>query len=392
MLDKLEAAPPKASQGTYRLIILGAGFSRPAGLPLGAELFREVRRLAATTYGQDNRLERDLKRYIDYLDRCEGKSLTQETVNYEEFLGFLDVEHVLGLKGKDTWSTEGNETQLMVRTAIAKVLHERTPASLPPAYLRFARGLNATDWILTFNYDTLLEQALEVQGIPYRLFPFRFSKIGWGSNVVDSSREELVILKMHGSIDWFDRAVFDERAEGAREFPVPYEVKHPVFGPDRVVEALPLTDGPRSKDDPLASIYRVPDIRPLLDLRGLQCCPLILAPSQTKILYARPLREFWWGIQRAGGLHLSLGVIGYSLPPNDPHVRQGLYHLFSNYTGFEPDLEIGGRRKTKIRLLDLCAGEKEEADLRERYRFADWNRTELRLDGFTEETAAWFLA
>ena len=188
-----------------RILILGAGFSRPAGLPLGAELFREIRRTAHAKYGAGNHLESDLGRYLDYMSACEGKSLSTDEVDYEEFLAFLDVEHFLGLKGADTWSEDGNETQLIVKHAIVDVLHQRTPSSPPQLYRKLASKLDTRDFVISFNYDTLLESTLEAEGIPYRLFPNRYSRVTRASGIVDNSKEELVVLKLHGSIDWCDR-------------------------------------------------------------------------------------------------------------------------------------------------------------------------------------------
>ena len=66
--------------------------------------------------------------------------------------------------------------------------------------------------------------------------------------------------------------------------------------------------------------------------------------------------------------------------------------MFSNYTGWTPDLELEGRKKTPIRILDFAPADDSGADIRSRYRFADWSRTELRLDGFNESTVEWLLA
>ncbi len=376
---------------TIRLLFLGAGFSQPAGLPLGRELFQAVRRSIIAEIGRDNHVERDLDRYIKYLNDCEGCCQTADTIDYEQFLAFLDMEHYLGLKGKDTWSDEGNESQLMVRRAIAKVLWERMPARPPTLYRNFARALTTSDVILTFNYDTLLESAFDAEGVPYRLFPDRYSEIGWGWNTPDNSKDEVVLIKLHGSIDWFDRGVYERRLAVANDCPTPYKVNHPVFADDAIVTPVPLTDGPRQKDDPLAKLYRVKDLGPLLNRGFWECCPLILAPSQTKLFYAQPIREFWWGLQRTGGLSLSLGVVGYSLPPYDAYARQTLYHVFSNYTGYEPDLEFNGRRKRRVRILDYRPDTDSGADIRTRYRFADWSRTDLRLDGFCESSLKWLL-
>lgn len=233
----------------------------------------------------------------------------------------------------------------------------------------------------------MLEQALEAEGVRYRLFPNRFSEIHYHYSTVDTSSEEVTLLKLHGSINWFDRTMYQELADASPN----YQPRNPVFGPDRVVTPEPLTDGPRPKNDPLNSVFRVRNIGPLIDRSFWECPPLILSPSHTKILYFQPLKEFWYGLQESGGVSLSLGVIGYSLPPYDDYARQALYHVFRNYTGHAPDLELFGHRKTKVRILDYRPDIKSETDLRNRYRFTDWNRTELRLDGFSEDSAKWLL-
>lgn len=374
---------------TYRILFIGAGFSRSAGLPLGYELFEAVRKVNIEKYGTDNRLERDLKLFIEYLKKCEGRKENSQTVDYEEFLGFLDIEHFLGLRGSDTWSSDGNESQLMIKTAIARVLYERTPDEPPSEYRYFARSLNAGDIIFTFNYDTLLEKALEAEDIPYRLFPNRFSEIHDQFSTIDTSVEEVTLLKLHGSIDWFARTTYDEITHAIQQTSPNHQPKNPVFGPDKIVTSEPLTSGPRPKNDPLTDVVKVEDISPLLERGFWECPPLILSPSRTKILYFQPFKDFWYGLQESGGLNLSLGVIGYSLPSYDDYARQALYHVFQNYTGYEPDLELFGHQKTKIRIIDYRPDSESEADLRARYRFADWSRTELRLDGFSKDSAEW---
>ena len=376
---------------TFRLLFLGAGFSQPAGLPLGRQLFPEVRRVLRAKHGQDNHVERDLKRYTDYLSSCEGIEVTADTVDYEWFLSFLDTEHFLGLKGSNTWGEEGNESQLMIRRSIAEIIYRNTPTNPPDLYRAFARKLNPSDWVYTFNYDTLLESALEAEGISYRLFPLRFSEVGAHNTEHSTDDDDVVVLKLHGSIDWSQRSSYKSSVDYSKYFGFSYEVPHPVFGNDRVVESFPLTDGPRDENDPLVDVYRIRDIGPLLDLESFKWCPLLLAPSQSKIVYAQTLRGFWAGLQMAGGLNSSIGVVGYSLPPADEYVRQALYHVFSNYTKYETTPVLSDRMKTPIRILDSAPPNDSGADMRSRYRFADWRKTELRLDGFTESTLGWLL-
>ncbi len=235
----------------FRIFVLGAGFSRLAGFPLGPELWREVLPRLDADLGPNNHVRRDLEYFRVFKRDCTGVEIDSADVDFEEFIGFLDVEHYLGLRGSDTWSIEGNESQILLKWYLGKVLWERqaTMESVPSPYLRFAEALRPGDIVLTFNYDSLLEVSLDLVERPYRLFPERFSEIGLTVHGVDSTREEVVILKLHGSVDWFDRSPYEERLEvangTARNTGVEYVPRDPVFGPDSTLQPVPLVDGPR---------------------------------------------------------------------------------------------------------------------------------------------------
>ena len=157
------------SDKRFRIIVIGAGFSRPAGLPLAPELWREVLRRVDREYGKDNFVRRDLEEFRKYKEATDGSAPTVDSVDFEEFISFLDIEHYLGLRGSDTWSSEGNETQVAVKRYIGQVIWEATPhlKSIPGLYLEFARRLNGGDTVITFNYDTLLEESLDAVDQPY---------------------------------------------------------------------------------------------------------------------------------------------------------------------------------------------------------------------------------
>lgn len=133
---------------TFRLIVLGAGFSKPAGLPLADDLFHEVRKRVKQQHGLHNRLENDLAYYLNYLRKTESFKGSKDDINIERFLSFLDIEHYLGLKGSDTFSSEGNETQLIVRHAIGYILLDRTPKKVLELYKQFADNLTTSDYVL----------------------------------------------------------------------------------------------------------------------------------------------------------------------------------------------------------------------------------------------------
>lgn len=127
-----------------RLFFLGAGFSRPAGLPLANELL-------SLTLRELERFQRE--NHVHWAPALEA-------INIEDFIAYLDHEHFFGLLGSDTFSSEGNRPQLLLRWGIGCLLHRRTPDPLPDVYLRFAEGLRAGDVAATFNYDLIAERAL----------------------------------------------------------------------------------------------------------------------------------------------------------------------------------------------------------------------------------------
>ncbi len=303
----------------------------------------------------------------------------------------LDIEHFLGLRGPDTWSVDGNEGTVVVKTLIGEILAERTPSpeDIPHMYLEFAKRLQPGDCVLTFNYDVLLERALDVVGNPYRLFPDRYEPAREnGGRLVPSSGEEVVVLKFHGSIDWFDRREFSSHEEDCRKkFRNSYTPRHPVFSNAGALGVSRLLDGPRPSGDLLDQMYRVRDIKALYQ-KGLMfhATPWLLAPSTMKILYAERLKDFWYGLYRGGRLNFGMAIIGYSLPCQDEYARQAIYMLTRNYhetDGWEK--KVFERRKSPLVIVDYCPDDDRIRHFRERYGFVDWCRATLYADGLNDE-------
>jgi len=246
---------------------------------------------------------------------------------------------------------------------------------------------------LTFNYDTLLEQALDAVSKPYRLFPHRFSEIYDYAATVDASREEVVILKMHGSVDWFDKTAYNELSKPVDGYTPRIAANHPVFGTNAGIIVEPIVDGPRFSEDYLTKLYRVKDPTPLYDsVYWWQCAPFLLSPSHSKLLYAKPLSEFWQGLGRSGGLNLGFGIIGYSLPVYDDYACQAIYKIAQNYQEYEPDFELGGRVKRPVRIMDLRSTESAKKDLQKTYQFMERKRTEYWYSGLCQDGIEWFMA
>lgn len=376
----------------FGVYILGAGFSRPAGLPLANELWPTIRRRAELATGRAGKhFKEDLHDYIDYKRACDGEVLSPDNVQFEEFLAFLDVEHYLGLRGSDTWSSDGNETQVLIKTLIGEILTERTPAQdqIPDLHLEFARLLKPQDVILTFNYDVLLERALDEAGVAYRLFPSRFNEVGNGSATVDNSRDEVVVLKMHGSVDWFDRTQYDQLELERLKSGLQPGHEHPVFSRIKELGVRQLTDGPRFPDDPLRKIYRVADAAKLYKNRPLfLATPVLLNPSPLKLIYSSTFQDFWNGLGQTGVLNFGMAIIGFSMPSQDEYLRQVIYRLATNYQRNYWEDGALEHRKTPLVMVDFRTTEGSRRELLDRFRFIDLNKTTIHWDGLNEAALA----
>lgn len=360
--------------------VLGAGFSQLAGLPLGDDLFRHVLARARNSHLYRNFLSSDLKRYQTFARHTTGERCPVVKTNLERFMSFLDIEHSLALSGPDTWSPQGNKSQLIVRNLIADVLwraQRKAPPDAIKVYDDFASNLDASDIVITFNYDTLLEESLERVGKRYRLFPWRMVSDEYGWHIADNDRE-IVILKMHGSIDWFDRAPFEEetRERAARGGGVPFDE---LFSRE-TLRFLPLIDSPHPNDTPLVQLYRLKNLHWYLDQATMvRAAPVLISPSFYKILYTNPVKEFWYGFGRGAAYASKVVVIGFSLPSHDEYVKQAIYRLVRN---FQHGDRTANTRKAKLTLVDRRTTPQQLAEHRSQFSFVDWRRTSVVLSGF----------
>ena len=106
----------------------------------------------------------------------------------------------------------------------------------------------------------ILERALDHINKPYRLFPSRFESIGEYSNAVDNSKEEVIILKLHGSLDWFSNKSFLRGVDAFKKQGASGSPRDPLFNNNDRYRPSSLVDGPRNDGDPLTYIHRLENI------------------------------------------------------------------------------------------------------------------------------------
>lgn len=378
----------------YNIYILGAGFSKPAKLPLGDELFElvinEVKK-TTTWRGQkvnlyDNFIKPDIEKFISYKMSIEGKPLYENEVNFEEFLSYLDIEHYLGLLGGDTWSKEGNESQVLMRNYISKVIFDKQNKIAEAdfkLYELFAEKLKPEDIIITFNYDTILEKVLDMKKIKYRFFPMRYDKVDEDGGTLNTAADEVIILKMHGSIDWFSIKNYRELFKGCLRHKNYYPAHDSIFSNTTIFQPEKIIDEPYLSDSGLQDIYKINNLSEYFSRSSLMTeAPMILSPSMNKILYINPLLDFWWGFGHNGSFSKYIVIIGFSMPKHDAYLKQCIYSLINNYQNstYQEKYE-----KSKIILVDHRTDEFGICDYKNTYKFVNQEKAVYYLGGFNEE-------
>ena len=373
----------------YSIFIIGAGFSKLAGYPLGQELFREIiieaKKLDPSGVNlYENILKPDIEDFLEYKEKITHSKLNEDEINFEEFVSYLDVQHILDLRGSDTWSEEGNRSQILIRNLIAKVFHscwKNIKKETFETYKNFASHLEPSDYVLTFNYDTLLERACEAQHIPYRLYPTRYKSISSTSGIVsEANRDEVAILKMHGSIDWFDITKHESSETFFRRGKHFQQHSHVIFGDYKTFWPTKIIDEPYFKDSGLQKIYRINKLDEYFRRATLvEEAPLIVSPSFSKLPYLNPLIDFWSGLNRAGGTNKMITIIGFSLPEYDEYVRQPLYALINNFQLVDMGKLL---QKSRLKIVDFKYDNKSIEAFQNNFRFVDWSKSDCYFNGF----------
>lgn len=187
-----------------------------------------------------------------------------------------------------------------LKFAIARILSDRSKAAaaalvLPHPVLDgiIQRG----NVVVTSNWDLLIEKAAQLRGIPVRL----------SGPPADSS---LVLLKLHGSVDWTLRG----------------HCKRPV-GIATYASLEDLMFSARSRPQPLAScrVVRILALeswtRTYQIVRGATSEPYMLTMARGKSDRIDPLLPIWTDAYRALSSARLVQVIGYSMPSDDVEIR-----------------------------------------------------------------------
>lgn len=340
----------------HRLFILGAGFSRFAGFPLGPELLDKARRRVRDHFrgaGWEGALEEEI---VEWQELYPGRVL-----NLESVLAYSHRKHFLRLIGSNEYFAHGSRSIVATRYAIQAILTSHQPQEVPRVYKEFVRRLTPHDTVMTFNYDTLLEQALEDVEKPYSLTPEWWLDDRSPEGGQHYSPRFVNLIKLHGSIDWYDRHYYDDKREYYASIGVAVRDDDPLFGPHPIVPTESLAKGPVSGygDSLLARVVRVPDhIQHFPFAPSWSVVPFLLPPAYDKLLGSEPIRDLWQNMHRTRDAYSMITVIGYSMPEYDGYAYEALGRLLFAYqsggdqTGWE-------QRRVPLQIISKASSEEE---------------------------------
>lgn len=194
-----------------RVFIFGAGFSKPAGMPLATELLPlldahleldELREWLGSLQGK-------LAWLSDHSSDAKSYSMNIEQVfHYAHFDRELSrlKQHLVPVGRRDGPGTPWNYSESIgawlsyLEEALCDVIAEQQSRAVLASIERWANSTTDSDAVLTFNYDTLVERALHSTGSAY-------------SHGFPKELPGISVFKLHGSIDW----IVADRSESFRK-------------------------------------------------------------------------------------------------------------------------------------------------------------------------------
>jgi hypothetical protein len=357
----------------YRLFVLGAGFSKPANYPLGDELLDRVRvRVKAQfqPYGWDGPLEQEIEEWRELYP--------EKHIALESILAYSHRKHFLKLIGSEEYFSHGSRSIVAARQAIQEILIGIKLDESLALYTEFAKHLTPYDTVLTFNYDTLLEDTLERIGKPYSLTPE-----WWLADSSDSSTQEefayeyVDVIKLHGSIDWYDKNYYPDR--------------DPIFGTSASIPIESLARGTVENEwgeNLLSRVFRVVDHRKhflSITEASHQVVPFLLPPAHDKLLGHDPIRDLWQNMHRTLDAYSVIIIIGYSMPQYDGYAYEALGNLILNYQAGD-EKTFFGHRRVPIQIITLASSKN---DVFTNIPFLKRKKSRIWYKGFTRDSLNW---
>lgn len=281
-----------------RLFILGAGFSRSAGIPMMDSLLNEVMKLfrfeCPGVYAR-------IRNYGQVAFGLGDTEPDWKKLNFSDLCTFIDYVELREQGGDEQWSNEGCRERLALKHYLGKTIAQLTPTDgqVPELYRQFALQLRTEDVVITFNWDTLLEHALRAVGKPY---------------TYGTRENDVLLIKMHGSINWRRTKIQD--------------LLFPEQLPWSPLELPGVERSGLQYSNELLHFRSWQDAKPI----GGEVSPFLVLPGYGKAKDVGYIAPLWYKPEGYFYCQGSVYVIGLSLSQDDFFVRSLLLHNLS-----EPD-------------------------------------------------------
>lgn len=288
-----------AKQTPSRVFVLGAGASASCGIPVAQNILRA----AMEKLQEEDPLTRDgIDKLIDYL--YPGFSIAlQNYPNIEDFMNLVEMAQQFNSEEfikSSLWPASSiKKIQANVVQAVTDYLwSQMKTCNLEPLHKFASNILRRGDTVITFNWDVTMESVLDM----YDDLNFWYEP-----------GNDILLLKPHGSIDWFRRS----------ELPADLQKK-----------AVKMIDSE-------LSVYPETTLAKHRSMRTQ--APFIVPPIAMKDFSQPFLRKTWKRIYRKVSSATEIVFIGYSLPREDQFARLVLSRALRNNR-----LKAGSRRKEEL--------------------------------------------
>jgi len=240
-------------------------------------------------------------------------------------------------------------TYVQLVCLFASTINEIQKADASPAHISLARTLGPADTVVTFNWDTLMDRALDSLGAwrtdyGYGLGPHQVFRNGWESTRHDPPANFVRLLKLHGSTNWItsyigiDNENFTlcplQTASSDRLYVYEYTRKPYATYAGRFMDGYSdfsygyyppnLQDDPGKAAPPETVRFMIRPKHPFTpegaaDDSGLVSMPLIIPPVKDKsyALYGELFTRLWAQASNALSAADEIAIVGYSFPRTD---------------------------------------------------------------------------
>lgn len=313
-----------------KVYILGAGFSKGAGLPLTNQLLSLLHEQASymeydnSKWGQAGRILENLKYYYPREKFTHAKIASGKFnhINIEEFLSLVAAESFF-LHPSDRMTEHGSYFISLCKKWLSEIIlyhQEIGLKNIPDHYDKFVQSLD-NSLILTFNWDTVIENLCEKNDKKYRYQLYEKN--------YDAITKSVPIIKLHGSIDWVSR--------------------RKKYDKDLSLEFKILGSQLMTMRKAIGNLYKFYE---------KYYYPWIVLPNFDKFSNLKKFGSMWEEPGRYLHDELEVIIIGYSLRPDDYHARSFIY----------PRLVRGSEwGELKVKVIDFATTKDQENDIKARF-------------------------